>query len=499
MKATIASREQASAQIESSHAVPVLIIGCGFGGIAMAIALQKAGIEEFTILERASDVGGVWHDNSYPGAACDVASRLYSLSGDSDFDWSGPFAPRDEILSYIHECVRRHGIREHVHFDTEVLGADFDEASGIWTVETAAGKRYTTPILISAIGLFSNPSIPSFPGRERFKGAQFHSARWDHDCDLAGKRVAVFGNGASAIQIVPQIAPKVEKLLLFQRSPQYVMPRSAFPGSSKWDLRLERHPSLRWLARMKIFFTFERFILARRKPEMRLKGEAAFRAILEAKVKDPELRRKLTPTYPMGCKRQLVSDKWYDALVRPNVEVINDPVAAVEPEGVRTQDEALRPVDVIIYATGFSTTSFLTPTRIKGLDGKELNEIWRDGAEAYLGISVTGFPNFFMLYGPNTNVGGSIIHMLECQARYVVSAIRALRRRRVRYMNLRADVQKHFNDKLQERLSRTVSARTDCLTYYKAPNGRITTQWPGYALEYRFRTHSVRSGDYEFV
>jgi cation diffusion facilitator CzcD-associated flavoprotein CzcO len=500
MNVRVASNAAPGAQSAPVTPTPILIIGCGFGGIALAIALKKAGFEAFTILERASDVGGVWRDNSYPGAACDVVSRLYSLSDDQDYAWSTAFAPRDEIFSYVKLCVERHGIRQHVRFDTEVLSAAFDAAAGTWAFETARGERFTTPVLVSAVGLFNNPTIPAIAGRDQFKGVQFHSARWNHDYGLTGKTVAVIGNGASAVQFVPKIAPQVKQLYLFQRSPQYVMPKTFFPGTSDWDRWLQRHPWLRGLARLKIFFMFERFIWRRKwRPHLRLKGEAGFRKLLEAKVKDPELRRKLTPNYPMGCKRQLVSDEWYDALVRPNVELVDSAIDAIEPDGVRTSDGQLRRVDAIIYGTGFTPTAFLTPMRITGLAGRDLNEAWRNGAEAYLGLTVAGFPNFFMLYGPNTNAVASIIYMLECQARYVVSALRVLRRRGARYIDVRPDVQKRFNAEAQGRLAETIPARPDCFTYFKDANGRITTQWPGYALEYRVRTHAVRAGEYEFV
>jgi cation diffusion facilitator CzcD-associated flavoprotein CzcO len=500
MNVHIASGSSAQAQSTPGISTPILIIGCGFGGIALAIALKRAGLNSFIILERASDVGGVWRDNSYPGAACDVVSRLYSLSGDQDYKWSTAFAPRDEIFSYIKGCVERHRIREYVRFDTEVANATFDAAAGTWSVETARCERFVTPVLVSAVGLFNNPSVPDIAGREQFKGEQFHSARWNHAYPLAGKSVAVIGNGASAVQFIPRIAREVEKLYLFQRTPQYVLPKTFFPGTGDWDKWLQRHPRLRGLARLKIFFMFERFIWRRKwRPHLRLKGEAGFHKLLEAKVKDPELRRKLTPNYPMGCKRQLVSDEWFDALARPNVEVVDNPIERIEPEGVRTRDGAFRRVDAIIYGTGFTPNAFLTPMRIRGLGGRDLNEAWRDGAEAYLGLTINGFPNFFMLYGPNTNAVASIIYMLECQARYIVSAIRALRRKGARYMNVEAGAQKRFVDEAQVRLAQTIPARPDCVTYFKQPNGRITTQWPGYALEYRIRTHAVRASDYQFV
>ncbi len=500
MNVHVAAGATAEPSVAPATSVPILIIGCGFGGIALAIALKEAGISGFTILERAADVGGVWRDNSYPGAACDVVSRLYSFSYDQDYEWSTAFAPRDEIFAYIQRCVARHGIREHVRFGCEVKSALFDATTGNWTIETTRGERFRTPILVSAVGLFNNPSIPDLPGRDQFKGVQFHSARWDHGYSLAGKTVAVIGTGASAVQFVPRIAREVGKLYLFQRSPQYVMPKTLFPGTGEWDRWLQQYPRLRGLARLKIFFMFERFIWRRKyRPQLRLAGEAAFRKLLETKIKDPELRRKLTPDYPMGCKRQLVSDEWYDALVRPNVEVVDNPIDHIDADGIVTKDGTHRRVDAIIYGTGFTPTAFLTPMRIVGLDGRDLNETWSKGAEAYLGLTVTGFPNFFMMYGPNTNAITSIIYVLECQARYIVSAIALLRRKGARFMNVRADQQRRFNEEAQARLAQTVPARPDCFTYFKDPNGRITTQWPGYALEYRIRTHAARASDFEFV
>jgi cation diffusion facilitator CzcD-associated flavoprotein CzcO len=491
---------QADQQDLGRTSVPVVIIGCGFGGMAMAIQLKKNGMNDFVILERASDIGGVWRDNSYPGAACDVVSRFYSFSFDRDRTWSQAFAPQDEIWQYQLEVVERFGIRPHVRFNTEVTNAAFNQATGLWTVETSDGHTITTPALISAVGLFNTANIPEIPGRDTFKGMSFHSSAWNHDYDLSGKTVGVVGNGASGVQFIPKIAAKVGTLNLFQRSPQYVMPKKIFPGAGEWDLWLQKQPGLRWLARFKIYLMFERFIWRRRwKPHLRLAGEAAFKKLLEDKVKDPELRRKLTPNYPMGCKRQLVSDVFYDAMVRPNVDVIDTPIERIVEDGIVTRDGTRRKLDAIIYGTGFKPTAYLTPMKIRGLGGRDLNEAWRDGAEAYLGVMVSGFPNFFMLYGPNTNAPSSIIFMLECQARYIASALKTLARKRARYMNVRADVQKEFNVQAQAQLATTVPARADCFTYFKIENGKITTNWPGYATEYKWRTRAVRPGDYEFV
>lgn len=483
---------------EETH--PIIIIGAGFGGIALSIELHKHGIDDFLILERAGDIGGVWRDNTYPGAACDIVSRFYSFSSDRHYDWSRPFAPREEIWAYAQRIVERHNIRRHVRFNTEVAQAAFDETSGQWTLTTTKGARLKTPVLVSAVGLFNNPFIPNIPGRETFKGVTFHSAKWNHDFPLEGKTVAVIGNGASAVQFLPEIAPKVGKLYSYQRSPQHVMPKIMMPGAADWNTRLEKYRWLRPLARLKVHLMFERITYNRRHhPEMRLKGEAAFAALLEKKVKDPELRKKLTPNYPMGCKRQLISDTWYDALVRPNVEVVVDPIERITQDGIVTRDGVERKVDAIIYGTGFTPTAFLTPMRIKGLAGRDLNEAWRDGAEAYLGITVTGFPNFFMMYGPNTNATTSIIFMLECQARYIVSAIRTLNRKRARFMNVRADRQRQFNAELQQRMAATVWARSDCSNYSKTESGKVTANWPGYSTDYMWRTRAVRPGDFEFA
>ena len=479
---------------------PTVIIGCGFGGMAMAIELKKNGMNDFIILERSSDIGGVWRDNSYPGAACDVVSRFYSFSFDRDREWSQAFAPQGEIWQYALEVVERFGIRQHVRFNAEVLSAVFEEKAGEWTVNLADGHKITTPVLISAVGLFNTANVPEVPGRDTFKGVSFHSSGWNHDYNLEGKTVGVIGNGASGVQFLPKIAPQVAKLNLFQRSPQYVMPKSIFPGGGEWDMWLQKQPGMRWLARLKVFLMFERFIWRRRwKPHLRLQGEAAFKRLLEAKVKDPELRRKLTPNYPMGCKRQLVSDVFYDAMVRPNVDVIDTPIERIVEDGIVTRDGMHRKLDAIIFGTGFKPTAFLTPMQICGLGGRDLNEAWRNGAEAYLGITVTGFPNFFMMYGPNTNAPSSIIFMLECQARYIVSGLKTMARKNARYMNVKADVQRVFNERAQELLSQTVPARADCFTYFKIANGKITTNWPGYATEYKWRTRAVRKRDYEFV
>ena len=472
----------------------IVIAGCGFGGIGLAVRLRKAGIRSFTILERADDVGGVWRENDYPGAGCDVPSRFYSFSFDQDYPWSRRWAPQGEILDYLRRCVARHGIAPHIRFGTEVREARFDARTGKWTIVTGTGERLEADVFVSAVGLFNRPAFPAIPGRDGFRGAQFHSARWDHGVDLAGKSVAVVGTGASAIQFVPAIEPQVGRLDVFQRSAQYVLPKND-PGTPPPG-RTMLH---RLIARFRTYWLFETGIPRRSSERMTAAGQAGFFAYLAAKVPDPDLRRRLTPDYPLGCKRVLFSDQWFDAIQRPNVALHHDPVAEILPDGVRTRSGATHRCDVIVYGTGFTTTDYLTPMRIVGLAGRELNDAWRDGVEAYLGLTVAGFPNFFMMYGPNTNVPGSIVYMLESQARYIVDAVRKLRRARGRFADLRPAAQRRFNQTLQRRLARTVLVRPNCHSYYRDATGKVTVNWPGFMLEYRLRTWRIRRADYDFV
>ena len=462
------------------RAPTIAIAGAGFGGIALAVALKRAGIDSFTIYERAADVGGVWRDNAYPGAACDVPSLLYSYSFAQDYAWSASYAPQGEILDYLKRCVARFGLAPHIRFDTEIAAATFDEGSSGWRLETGIGERIDADVFVSAVGLFNRPALPSIPGRESFAGVQFHSARWDPACDLEGKRVAVIGTGASAIQIVPAIAPSVARLYVFQRSPHHVMPRAepGLVGAVSW-----RQALVRRLRRLHVFLQFENTVRRRGSPRLTRKGEAAFR---------------LTPPFPLGCKRVLQSNDWYAALQRPNVELVDAPIESIGRDGIHTRDGQSRTVDVIVYATGFTPTDYLVPMRVTGRGGRALNEAWREGAEAYLGIAVSGFPNFFMLYGPNTNAVGSIIHMLESQARYITHAIQALGRRGADFMEVRTAAQRAYNEAIQRRIGETVLVHPNCQSYFRAPSGKVTTQWPGFMTEYRRRTRTVRLRDYEF-
>jgi cation diffusion facilitator CzcD-associated flavoprotein CzcO len=474
----------------------IAIIGSGFGGIGLAIRLKKAGIDDFTIYERAADVGGVWRDNTYPGAACDVPSRMYSYSFEAGFPWSDRFGGQAEILAYLKHCVEKYDLGPHIRCGQDIREAVFDASLSKWRLQTADGATIEADICVSAVGLFNQPRMPDITGMDLFDGPQFHSARWDHDCDLEGRTVAVIGTGASAIQFVPEIAPKVGKLLVFQRSSQYVMPRDVRPAPNRPGVLAALKCRL---DRFGIYAEAENRSRRRGSPKMTAEGQAAFAARLEREVPDAEMRRKLTPSYPLGCKRVLQSNDWYPAMQRPNVELIDTKVTEITAEGARTGDGKMWSADVIVYGTGFTPTQYLTPMKITGPDGADLNTAWRDGAEAYLGMTVAGFPNFFMMYGPNTNIAGSIIFMLESQARYIVSAIRNLRRGPARRMTVREGVQRRFNDRIQARLSRTVLVADSCHSYYRDPSGKVTTQWPGFMVEYRQKTRRIRRADYDFA
>jgi len=477
----------------------IAIIGCGFGGIGLGVALKRAGIENFTIYERAAAPGGVWRDNHYPGAACDVPSQLYSYSFEQDYRWSGRYGSQDEILTYLNHCIAKYELAPHIRFNTAIAGAEFGEASGVWTLKTEDGERIDAQILVSAVGLFNRPAWPDIPGREDFQGPQFHSANWDDSVDLRSKRVGVIGTGASAIQFVPEIAKEVGELHVFQKSAQYVFPKLQTPPRPGWRGRVEHNWLARRLRRFRVFLQFEGITRQRRSEKLRQAGEAAFAAHLESAVGDPELRAKLAPDYLLGCKRALISNDWYPALQRPNVRLYDAPVASILPTGLKTAGGDTLDLDAIIYGTGFTTADYLAPMTIRGRNARDLNDAWRAGAEAYLGVTVAGFPNFFMLYGPNTNASGSIVFILESQARYVVSCLRTMARRGARAMEVREPRQRAFNEEIQARIGETVLVHEGCHSYFQTASGKVVTQWPGFMLAYRMRTRRVATRDFDFA
>ena len=473
----------------------IAIIGSGFSGIGAAARLLADGERDLVVFEKADDVGGVWRENSYPGAACDVPSHLYSFSWAPDGRWSRRFAEQPEIQAYLRRVAEAHGVLPHVRFGTEVRTADWD--GRCWQLVLSDGSSHETDVLIAACGQLSRPRRPDVAGLDTFAGTVFHSAEWDHDHDLTGRRVAVLGTGASAIQFVPVIAEQVASLTVFQRSAPYVIRKPDRAYGARTRALLERSSAVLAADRLRTYVMCEaRSLGFNTEPRLMRPIELRFRRHLAKQVADPALREQLTPTDPIGCKRILQSNDWYPALVEPHVHLVTDRVVEVVPDGVRTADGRLHEVDTLVLGTGFAATELLLPMQVTGRDGRRLSDAWADGAEAYLGTTVSGFPNLFLLYGPNTNLGhNSIILMLESQIAYVADALGVLRRGAVA-IEVLAGVQRAFNARLQERLARTVFAG-GCRSWYLTASGRNTQNWPGTTADFRRRTRKVRLEDYE--
>ena len=469
----------------STHAPRVAIIGAGVAGLCTAIQLKKAGVGDFTIFEKSEGVGGTWRDNSYPGCACDVPSHLYSYSFGLNPEWTHKYSPQSEILNYLEHCSDKFGLRPHIKAKTAIASARFDSTSGTWKLKTDKGDDHEAEILVSGVGQLNRPQIPPLPGLSDFAGRTFHSARWDHSVDLTGKRVAVVGNGASAIQFIPQIAAKVGQLTIFQRSANWIVPRNdyAYP---KWAREMfHEMPFVSRIYRTYLYWLLEKNFMAFMKDHWFGKlFEKAARQHLEAQVPDAALRAKLTPDYTIGCKRILIADDFYPVFSRPNVELVTEPPARVTAHGVETKDGKARDFDVIIFATGFETTTFLAPIDIRGLNGRALADAWAHGPEAYMGVTVPCFPNFFLLYGPNTNLGhNSIIFMIEAQVRYVLQCIKEMRGRDLAYLDVRPQALAAFSARVQVELKKTVW-QAGCTSWYKTADGRVTNNWSGPTIKY---------------
>ena len=497
---TPAQQPVGSATARRVESVDVLIVGTGFSGLGAAIKIKQQGGRSFVILERADEVGGTWRENHYPGCACDVPSHLYSFSFEPNPRWSRMFAPQGEILEYLKHCADKYGLRPHIRFRSEVVRADFDEPSGTWHIETASGAAFRARYVFLGIGALSRPARPELPGLERFTGKTFHSAEWDHSYPLAGKRVAVIGTGASAIQIVPQIAPLVEKLVLYQRTPPWIMPKPDRPISEREQELFRALPVLQKLRRGLIYWTMElRGLGFAVDPRLNRALGALGRWWIRRQIQDPVLRAKVTPTYLAGCKRILIANDYYPALTRPNVEVITDPITEVTEHGIRTADGSHHELDAILFATGFRVSDLLTPMVIHGRNGQELNAAWREGASAYLGTTMSSFPNLFMLMGPNTGLGhNSMIFMIEAQLDYAMRYIRAVEHKGARFADVVPGAQAEFNQRLQHRLRRGVWA-TGCKSWYLDENGQNRTLWPGFTFEFWLRTRRLHAADYSFA
>jgi cation diffusion facilitator CzcD-associated flavoprotein CzcO len=477
----------------------VVIVGAGFGGIAAAIELHRHGFQDVTILERASDLGGTWFYNSYPGAACDVPSHLYSFSFAQRRDWSRLCSPQEEIHDYLRDVARSQDVERQIRFDRTVTACTWDERRALWQVETASGERYEADALVLATGQLHQPSRPPIDGIESFAGKSFHSAQWDHDYALAGKRVAVVGTGASAVQLVPEIAGQVARLTVFQRTGNWFLPRRnrRYPRIAR--AAIEHVPGVQWFRRNFMYQYCEALTAAIRHPRtLGLLLGARSAAFMRRQLKDPELRRKAWPDYTFGCKRILFSSQFLPALARPNVELVTEPIARVEPRGIVTTDGKLHELDCIVWGTGFKTNDFMFPMRIAGAGGTELSGSWAHGAHAHLGMTVPGFPNMFIMYGPNTNTsGGSIIFYLEAQAGYLRQAMQQMLARGASAIEVRRDVEEASDRELQARFAGT--AWTRCDSWYRDASGRIVANWPGYMREYFERTQSLDASEYRFT
>jgi cation diffusion facilitator CzcD-associated flavoprotein CzcO len=478
-----------------------VVIGTGFSGLGMAIQLKKDGREDFVVLEKAHDVGGTWRDNTYPGCACDIQSHMYSFSFAQNPGWTRSFSPQQEIWDYLRGVTDRYRVRDHIRFGVEVTGARWDADERRWHVATSDGE-YVARFLVAGIGALHIPNIPKLPGIERFAGETFHSAQWNHDYDLTGKRVAVVGTGASAVQFVPRIVPDVAKLTLFQRTPPWIMPKPdhAMP---RWTRTLFRMvPGAQRLYRDFVYWLLEARALGfNGHPALMKLAQRVPQAHLNRQVKDPELRRKLTPDYLMGCKRVLIANDYYPALTRDNVEVNTAGVRAVTEHGIVDGDGVEHEVDVIIYGTGFHVTDAFDYLDITGVDGRDLAKEWREeGIQTHLGITVAGYPNLFFLLGPNTGLGhNSVVFMIESQIRYVSQVMALADESGVAALDTKESAQAEFQSDIQRRLAGGVWTRGGCTSWYLDARGVNRTIWPGFTWRYWLRTRKLDPAAFDLV
>jgi cation diffusion facilitator CzcD-associated flavoprotein CzcO len=439
----------------------------------MGIRLKDAGFEGFEILEKAEGVGGTWWHNRYPGCACDIPSHLYSFSFEPKLDWSRPYAPQREILAYLEHCAEKYGLLPHCRFGDAVRSARWDEAAAEWTLETGSGRRVSADVLVSAIGMFNDVAVPDIPGLEDFAGTCFHTARWKHDCDLSGETVGVIGSAASAVQLVPEIVKQAGQVHLFQRTANWVGPKEDAPFS---EAQLEHFRSDPGFARAVRAQIFESLGGPRVFENVREDMVAGCHAAM-AQVEDAEVRARLVPDHPWGAKRPLFSNDYYPAFNRPNLELVTYPIERVTPTGIVTADGRERRLDTLILATGFATTKFLSAIDVRGRGGRSIADAWSDGAQAYKGVTTAGFPNLFMLYGPNTNAD-SIITMIEYQVDHVLRQIGRIEREGLAWIDVKPGPMHAYNEEIQQELASFEMWGTGCPDYYRAPGGRIVTQWP---------------------
>jgi cyclohexanone monooxygenase len=470
--------------------VGVLIIGSGFAGLGAAIRLSQDGRDDYLVIERGSDVGGTWRDNTYPGAACDIPSHLYSYSFELNPNWSRSFSPQAEIQQYLRDTAVKYGTLDHHLFDTEVSEARWDEDGARWLVDTTNGA-FSADVLVAAVGALCEPALPQISGIETFGGDVFHSARWNHDADLAGKRVALIGTGASAIQIGPELAGNAAQLDVYQRTAPWVMPRSDRAYRKLERLAFKHVPFAQRVIREALYWGREMFVLgfAYQPRILQIAQRIAERNIARG-ITDPDLRKAVTPNWQIGCKRILISNDWYPTLARDDVELVTDGIAEIREHAIVTKDGTVREVDAIVVATGFHVTDSPTFERIIGADGRSMADVWRDkGQQAYKGAAVHGFPNLLFVIGPNTGLGhSSMVYMAESHINYLASALDAMQRDGLATFEVREDSQRAYNENLQDRMKNTIWTTGGCASWYLDAHGNNTTLWPNFTFVFRAMT-----------
>lgn len=477
--------------------VSVAIIGTGFSGLGMAIRLLAEGETDFLVFERADAVGGTWRDNTYPGAACDVMAHLYSYSFHPNPNWTSTFGKQRELFDYLRSCSTTYGVDPHIRFRHELRSATWSVLEQRWYLETSQGT-YTAKVLISGMGYLSDPNIPDLPGLESFEGPWFHSSRWDHDVELYGKRVAVIGSGASAVQFVPEIQPRVGQLDLYQRSAPWVGPKPDKPNRPHHSWMLRHLPGYQSFRRN--FNKWGREVLAffMGRPGLTFGIRNMAAGHLKKQVKDPELRERLTPDYVIGCKRILFSDTWYPAITRPSVDIVADAVVEIRPDAIVTEDGTVRPTDVIILGTGFRPTNLPVANLVRGREGTRLGDAWQGGYHSYLGVSVPGFPNYFMILGPSSALAhSSMTLMIEAQISYIADGILKMKRQGIGSLAVSEEVTRRYVDKVAGYADGSVWTAGGCTSWYLDAEGRATTLWPTYTWRYRQMSCRFDLDDYE--
>jgi cation diffusion facilitator CzcD-associated flavoprotein CzcO len=467
----------------------VAVIGAGFGGLCAGIKLRDAGIRDFVILEKAGDVGGTWRENTYPGAGCDVMSLMYSLSFAPNTRWTRMYAPQPEILDYLRRTATAHDMHRHLRFGREVTSSVFDDGTDVWTLTTSAGETYRARVVIAAPGPLHIPSIPDFAGRNDFRGVSFHSAQWQHDFDPAGKRIAVIGTGASAAQFIPQLASSASSLSVFQRTPHWVIPKFDRPITRAEHWLFRHVPGAQNAYRYGIYWTHEAAIVGFMHPRFMPALQSIARTHLRRQVPDSTLRARLTPQYTIGCKRIIVASDYYPALQRPNVELVTERIERVTETGIRTADGADHRVDAIIYGTGFAISERMADETLVGRDGLTIQQAWRDGMQAYLGVAIHGFPNYFLIMGPNSGGGNqSVVFVIEAQVHYILKCLELMKRRGASRIEVRHSAQQLFNERIHAKLEGSVWNSGGCNSWYLDARGKNRAAWPGSSVSYWRRT-----------